>query len=74
MTLAPWSAAQRIDCAMAATEPEPRADSTLSGMIATSGATPATPRLLFVLCAMVPATWVPWPWSSSALALLARKL
>ena len=74
MTFAPWSAAQRIDCAMAATEPEPFAESTLSGMIATSGATPATPSLLFVDCAIVPATCVPCPWSSSALALLATKL
>ena len=74
MTLAPWSAAQRIACAMAATEPEPCAESTLSGMIVTSGATPATPSLLLVDCAIVPATCVPWPWSSSALALLATKL
>ena len=33
MTLAPWSAAQRMACAMPATEPEPRALSTLSGMM-----------------------------------------
>ena len=33
MTFAPWSAAQRMPCAMPATEPEPRADSTLIGMI-----------------------------------------
>ena len=35
MTLAPWSAAQRMPCAMPAIEPEPRADSTLIGMIET---------------------------------------
>ncbi len=35
MTFAPWSAAQRMPCAMPAIEPEPRADSTLIGMIET---------------------------------------
>ena len=34
MTLAPWSAAQRMPWAMPATEPEPRALNTLIGMIA----------------------------------------
>jgi len=74
MTCAPWSAAQRMPWAMPAIEPEPRADSTLIGMIETPNATPATPSLLFVDCAIVPATCVPWPWSSTALSLLAMKL
>ena len=29
-----------------------------------SGATPATPMPLSLLAATMPATWVPWPWSS----------
>ena len=61
MTWAPLSAAKRMACAMAAMEPEPRADRTLSGMIEALKATPPTPSLLFVDWAMVPATWVPWP-------------
>src|SRR5215831_366456 len=64
MTLAPWSAAQRMPLAMPDTEPEPRAESTLIGMILAWKATPATPMPLCVDCAMVPATCVPWPWSS----------
>src|SRR6185503_10206509 len=74
MTWAPWSAAQRIPDAMPAIDPDPRADSTLIGMIDTPNATPATPSLLLVDWAMVPATWVPCPWSSAALSLLAMKL
>ena len=35
MTCAPWSAAQRIPCAIPAIVPEPLADSTLIGMIDT---------------------------------------
>ena len=59
--------------AMPATEPEPRAESTLIGMILAWNATPATPMPLWVDCAMVPATCVPWPWSSAALALSLTK-
>ena len=32
-----------------------------------------TPTPLFVDCAIVPATWVPWPWSSSACSLSPTK-
>ena len=38
------------------------------GMIVAPGATPATPSPLFVACAIVPATCVPWPCSSSGVA------
>ena len=74
MTLAPWSAAQRMPCVIPATEPEPRALSTLIGMMAAPYATPATPSLLLVDWAMVPATCVPCPWSSAALSLFEMKL
>ena len=73
MTLAPLSAAKRIASAMPATEPEPEPDSTLSGMIFTLRATPATPFPLLVICAIVPVTWVPWPWSSLALRVFETK-
>ncbi len=35
-------------------------------MIPTPGAMPAMPRALFAWAAIVPVTWVPWPWSSAA--------
>ena len=38
---------------------------TLTGMIRTLKAMPATPTLLLVAWPMVPATWVPWPSRSS---------
>ena len=38
--------------------------STLTGMILTLGAMPAMPCPLFIAAAMMPATCVPWPWSS----------
>ena len=56
--------------AMPPIEPEPCADSTLSGMILAPKATPATPSLLLVAWAMVPATWVPWPWSSRGVGVV----
>ena len=34
---------------------------------------PASPRLLFVSCAMVPLTCVPWPSMSSTVVLLLMK-
>jgi hypothetical protein len=39
-------------------------------MILTLRATPATPLPLWVACAIVPVTWVPWPWSSLAWAVV----
>jgi hypothetical protein len=74
MTLAPWSAAQRMPSAIPETEPEPRAESTLMGMILAWNATPATPMALLVDWAIVPATCVPWPWSSVASGVLFTKL
>ena len=59
--LRPVISSQRMPSAMPATEPEPDPDSTLIGMIRACGATPATPMPLSVVCAMVPATWVPCP-------------
>ena len=58
---------------MPATEPEPEPESTLSGMIRTLRATPATPMPLFVTCAIVPVTCEPWPWSSFACLVLVTK-
>ena len=40
------------------------------GIRRASGAMPATPFPLPVLCAMVPATCVPWPWSSFASSVM----
>ncbi len=38
------------------------------GMSVAQNARPAAPTPLFVVWAMVPATCVPWPWSSAAAA------
>jgi len=46
---------------MPPTEPEPEPESTLSGMILTLRAIPATPIPLLVTWAIVPVTCEPWP-------------
>ncbi len=66
ITLAPLSAAKRMASAMSAEVPLPKWLSTFTGISVASKATPATPSPLFVAWAMVPATCVPWPWSSLA--------
>ncbi|MNT35986.1 hypothetical protein D3C72_1720410 [compost metagenome] len=62
MTSAPFSTAQMMELATDAPDPplRPRA---LMGMILQLGAAPTTPMEL-ATAAMVPATCVPWPWSS----------
>src|SRR4029453_11285534 len=42
-------------------------------MIDTSQLTPATPRLLLPCAPIVPATWLPWPLSSSGVLSLSQK-
>ena len=64
ITLAPWSAAQRMPLTMSSEQPLPSESSTRTGMIEASGATPATPMPLFVTRAAMPATCVPCPFSS----------
>ena len=54
MTLAPLSAAKRMASAMSAVVPPPKWLSTFTGISVASKATPATPSLLLVACAMVP--------------------
>ena len=66
MTRAPKSAAQRMPRAMLASVPAPSAPSTFTGMMRALGAMPATPRLLPVVAAAMPATCVPCPLSSEA--------
>ena len=61
---APRSVAQMIPCATSAVLPDPWSFITLTGMIDTPGATPATPTPLLAVAAIVPATWVPWKWPS----------
>ncbi|MNY00133.1 hypothetical protein D3C86_1326160 [compost metagenome] len=59
--------------AIAEVEPEPSEPSTLMARILVLGATPTTPLPLLARAAMVPATWVPWPWSSmGSLSLLPK--
>ena len=53
-------------------QPRPRASSTRSGMIAASGATPATPASSR-LAARMPAMCVPWPLASSGAASRSTK-
>jgi hypothetical protein len=43
------------------------------GIIFTVHATPETPRALFPTAPMMPATWVPWPLSSSGSSSLFTK-
>ena len=74
MTWAPLSAAQRIPSATPVVVPQPSALSTFTGIKRAPKARPAVPRPLWVDWAMVPATWVPWPWSSLACLLLWTKL
>ena len=66
MTWAPLSAAKRMPSATLATLPKPCFESTLMGISVAQYARPAAPTPLFVVCAIVPATCVPWPWSSAA--------
>ncbi len=47
--------------------PLPLEESALATTSCAPGATPATPIPLLVSAAMIPLTWVPWPWSSWAL-------
>ena len=53
---APRSVAQMIPSATFAVLPDPWSFITLTGMIDTPGATPATPRPLLAVAAIVPAT------------------
>ena len=46
--------------------PEPAGFRTRTGQIRAPGVTPTTPMVLSS-APMVPATWVPWPFPSSAL-------
>ena len=55
---------ETIARAIAAESPEPWSSSTRSGMIFALYAIPAVARPLPVVCAIVPATWVPWPKES----------
>ena len=74
MMSAPWSVAHRMPAATSPAVPvavHPPAwshslRSTRTAIRSASGATPATPRLLFVSAAAIPATWVPCPLSSWA--------
>src|SRR4051794_29959471 len=71
MTFAPLSAAHVMPLATLSDEPFPVLSSTFTGMIFTwevsdpdlpfQPAIPATPVLLFVSAAAMPAQWVPWP-------------
>src|SRR5690348_16020230 len=72
-TCAPWSAAQRMPSATFAVVPQPCLLSTFTGMSVAQYARPATPFPLFVVCAIVPAMCVPWPWSSQASARSSTK-
>src|SRR3954447_10155869 len=69
MICAPWSAAQVMPLAMTASVPSPLLPSTFTGKIEAVQATPAMPLPLFVLAAATLATCVPWPPSSTVLAL-----
>src|SRR5215471_9535639 len=54
--------------------PEPFLSRNLQGMILTRQHTPTTPFLLLPIAPMVPAQWVPWPWSSWGGLLASREL
>src|ERR687886_738754 len=64
--IAPGCAAQMIPFATPASDPDPLELRTFTGMIGDETATPLTPTPLFVEAAAMPATCVPWPWSSKA--------
>jgi hypothetical protein len=66
ITLAPCVVAQSMPAATPLSLPDAWLSRTLTGMIVASKARPATPMPLLVHSAMVPVTWVPWPWSSFA--------
>jgi hypothetical protein len=53
--------------------PLPLAPRNLSPISDTFQATPATPTPLFPTAPIVPATCVPWPWSSNGSASLLAK-
>ena len=61
ITLAPWSAAQVMPLATQDWYPAAWSLSTLTFSRRELYPTPATPFLLFVTAAAIPATWVPWP-------------
>ena len=81
ITLAPWSAAHRMPCAStdivlslgACCRTSQSLASTFTGMTLTLNAIPDGPRLLLVLSAIVPVTWVPWPSESSGSASFQMK-
>src|SRR4051812_16485204 len=64
MTFAPRSASHVMQLATSEVEPEPAASSALQIVSGELNATPVTPRPLFAMAAIVPATCVPWPLSS----------
>ena len=68
-----WAAANAIARTPSETKPLPSLSSTRSGTIRAPYATPATPTPLSPTAAIVPATWVPWPFSSSGVASSATK-
>ncbi len=64
ITLAPCVRAQSMPTAMSASLPDPVESRTLTGITLALGATPTTPRALFVRAATTPLTSVPCPLSS----------
>src|SRR5919198_6501725 len=67
ITSAPFCAAYSTALTASAVVPEPCALRNLTGMIRTFQFTPATPTPLLPAAPIVPATCVPWPWSSIGL-------
>jgi hypothetical protein len=66
ITRAPASAARTIPLASVAMSPAPSSPSTFTGRIEHVQQIPATPAALLLRAAMMPATDVPWPWTSFA--------
>src|SRR5439155_25503586 len=69
MTFAPWSAAHVRPLTIVEAYANPVASVTRIGMIRLCHATDATPVTLSPMAAAVPATQVPWPYTSDAFVL-----